>query len=155
TFPITSDTWRLQWSYTPKSSSNPEFALFSVFIYPKGETARYAGSLSADGDSQTSGTEYVYEGNDDYYLKIIAANLQSYTITIQQETQPTQPPTQQPTQRPEQQPTAQPTIQPTDNTNGPFSPMLLVAIIVVVVIGAIVAIFTVKRKDRALPPPPV
>lgn len=153
TFPITSNTWRLQWSYTPKSSSNPEFAFFSVFIYPKGETAGYAGSFSADGNTQTSGTEYVYEGNDDYYLKILAANLQSYTITIQQETQPTPAPTMQPTQRPAQQPTVQPTSEP-DNSSSPFSPMLLAALIVVVLVVAVVAIFVVKRKDKALPLPP-
>lgn len=132
TFPITSNAWRLQWSYTP-DSSYPEYAGFHFFIYPKGETALYTGMFIADGDSQTSGTEYVYKGNDNYYLKIGAANLQSYTITIQQETQPTQPPTQQPTQ-------------PANNLGGntgqdvPVIMYVFIALLLIVAVGAIIIV---------------
>jgi len=57
-FQISGTQFRLQWQYT---TDIPQYASFSFFVYPEGETARYADSMSQDGLSK-SDTEYVYHG---------------------------------------------------------------------------------------------
>ncbi len=44
----------------------------------------YTDTFSAS-NSQTSGVTYIHEGNKEYYLKIISANVDSYTITVEYE----------------------------------------------------------------------
>jgi hypothetical protein len=84
-FNVPTNEWRVTWSYTP-DPQYPRDAGFYFFIYPKGETAVYVDSVSAIGNSQTSGTSYVHEGSNNYYLKILAANIPNYTITIEYDT---------------------------------------------------------------------
>lgn len=96
-FTIPSSEWRITWSYTP-SSVGGDYAGFSVFAYPKGETALYTTSIYQTGANQTSGVTYVHEGPNDYYLKIASANIDSYTITI--EAQPAATATDTPTPTP-------------------------------------------------------
>ena len=98
-FIIPSSEWRISWSYTP-SSSGGTYAVFSVFTYPKGETAIFIDSLMKMGTTETSGVTYVHQGNKEYYMKIGAANIDSYTITIEAVQAPTPSPTQAPTPSP-------------------------------------------------------
>ncbi|OLD02727.1 MAG: hypothetical protein AUJ07_08125 [Crenarchaeota archaeon 13_1_40CM_3_53_5] len=78
-FQISGTQFRLQWQYT---TDIPQYASFSFFVYPEGETARYADSMSQDGLSK-SDTEYVYHGPGGFYITVITANLQSWSITVQ------------------------------------------------------------------------
>jgi hypothetical protein len=84
-FTVSSNEWRISWSCTP-SASYPESAVFSLFIYPKGESTFYTDSILKMGAQETSGTTYIHEGQKDYYLKLGAANIEGYTIKIEQET---------------------------------------------------------------------
>jgi len=84
-FNIPRNEWRLTWSYTP-DPSYPQYAAFGFFVYPKGENAIYVDSVSANGNSQTSGASYVHEGSKDYYIKILAGNIPNYTIKIEYDT---------------------------------------------------------------------
>lgn len=75
---IPTTEWRLVWSITPDN----QYAGFYAYVYPKGENAIYVTSFDGD-NKQTSGTIYVHEGAKDYYLKILAANLQGYSVKIE------------------------------------------------------------------------
>jgi hypothetical protein len=85
-FKIDATEWRIKWSYTPKAGIAGDLACFSVFIYPKGETVNYVDFILKTGRNETSGTLYVHEGGKEYYLKIGAANVDGYTITVEQDT---------------------------------------------------------------------
>jgi hypothetical protein len=74
-FTIKGDKWKITWTTT---YDNEEYAGFYGFAYPEGETVMYATSF--DG---LSGDTTVHEGNDQYYLKIITANLDSWSVTIE------------------------------------------------------------------------
>lgn len=76
-FHIPSETWRINWTYTGGS-----YAVFSFFVYPEGETTSYVEFLSAMGSSKSDVT-YIYEGQDNFYVKLIAANIDPWTLTIQ------------------------------------------------------------------------
>ncbi len=91
-FTIPSSEWRLTWSYTP-SSAGGTYAIFSVFVYPKGETAVYVDTIIKTGATDTSGVEYIHQGQTDYYVKIIAANVDSYTIKVEAQQTATPTPT--------------------------------------------------------------
>jgi hypothetical protein len=84
-FKIDATEWRIKWSYTPKTGIAGDFAGFSVFIYPKGETVNYVDFILKTGRNETSGTLYVHEGGKEYYMKIGAANVDGYTITVEQD----------------------------------------------------------------------
>ena len=77
-FKITGSKWRIKWNYT---TNYPEYATFSIFIYPKGETVSYIDFVDASGAGK-SDVSYIYQSGE-FYLKIIAANLESWQITIE------------------------------------------------------------------------
>lgn len=80
-FTIKGDEWRVK--YTTKADSNyPEFAVFGVFVYPRGETVMYVSSWYCDGTS-CSDTQYVYEGSGDYYFEVIVGNLESWELEVE------------------------------------------------------------------------
>jgi phosphotransferase system glucose/maltose/N-acetylglucosamine-specific IIC component len=85
-FKVDATEWRIKWSYTPQTGIAGDFAGFSVFIYPKGETVDYVDFILKTGRNETSGTLYVHQGGKEYYLKIGAANVDVYTITVEQDT---------------------------------------------------------------------
>jgi hypothetical protein len=87
---INSDEWRITWTYTP-DNDYPEYAAFSIIVYPKGEDAMYTTMISKMGNTETNGTTYIHEGNKEYYLKIGAANLEDYNIKIEQQQAETSP----------------------------------------------------------------
>ena len=76
-FKITTEEWIVNWSYT---SDDPEFAVFSFFIFPRGELTIFVESVMFP--EGTSGSTYSYAGPGEYYIKIAAANIKSWTITI-------------------------------------------------------------------------
>jgi len=63
-FSIPSDTWRIKWTYTGGSGT-----VFGFYAYPQGHSIFYEESLFTIGPSQ-SDTTYVYDGPDNYYLKV-------------------------------------------------------------------------------------
>ena len=76
-FTITTDEWIIDWSY---STSDPDFAVFSFFIYPRGETELYTEVVLFP--ETTSGSTYSYAGPGEYYIKTNVANIDEWEITI-------------------------------------------------------------------------
>ena len=76
-FAVTTKEWIIDWSYTTDS----EYPGFSFYVYPRGETTGYIESVST-GDEERNGTTYVYAAPREYYVEVIAANLNSWQITI-------------------------------------------------------------------------
>jgi hypothetical protein len=81
-FTIQAKEWRLEWSYTPDPQF-PQYSVLYVFTYPQGENISYVDYISAN---KTSGTEYIHQGQGNFYLDILEANIPSYTIAVQQDT---------------------------------------------------------------------
>ena len=77
-FHIVGVKWRLTWA---TEATNPKYATFNVFVYPNRPNALPLKEVSYSGGSG-SDTVYIYSGGQDYYLKIIAANLKSWTVTV-------------------------------------------------------------------------
>ena len=76
-FRVTTDEWRMTWSYEAES---PEYAFFNIFIYPRGDTVSYVESVSSG--AVDSGSTYSYAGAGEYYAVVLAANLISWEIQI-------------------------------------------------------------------------
>ncbi len=79
TFYISSSNWRIVWAI---DAEYPEYAVFDFFVYPAGKSNAFverASHLGASGD-----TIYIYEGGQDYYVKVIAANLRNWVITAEE-----------------------------------------------------------------------
>jgi hypothetical protein len=77
-FTVQANYWRIV--YTAQAPSEP--MVFSAFIYPSGETAAYAAfvTLKKPGTTETS---YIRAGPGDFWIKIIAGNVNSWTIDVQ------------------------------------------------------------------------
>ena len=121
-FNVPTNEWRIVWSYTP-SSAGGDYAIFSIFTYPKGETAVYTDYLLKNGRTETSGTTYIHQGTKEYYMKISSANIDSYSIRIEADS-PT--------------PTPSPTVPD-------FSTSLLIATLIAIVTAS-AAVIKVKTK---------
>jgi hypothetical protein len=76
-FAITTNEWIIDWSY---STDDPEYAVFGFFIYPRGETERYAEAVLFP--KITNGTTYSYAGPGEYYIKTTVGNITQWEITI-------------------------------------------------------------------------
>jgi hypothetical protein len=78
-FRISGSKWRIIWTV---DAQNPQYAVFDILVYQQGNpamlTKRISYSKGIFGD-----TAYINEGGRDYYLKIIVANLTSWTITVE------------------------------------------------------------------------
>jgi hypothetical protein len=81
-FHVPGREWRIVWSYTPDAEL-PGLSVFNVIVYPEGETKSYVEFIIQTGASQTSGTTYIHQGPGDYYVKIVVANTEAYTITVE------------------------------------------------------------------------
>ncbi|UCH50413.1 MAG: lamin tail domain-containing protein, partial [Chloroflexota bacterium] len=78
-FHISGTKWRIIWTADIKY---PEYAIFDILVYPQDTTSLLTKRISYS--KGTSGdTAYIYEGGRDYYLKVIAANLSNWTITVE------------------------------------------------------------------------
>jgi len=80
-FYIPSDKWRIIWDYRAHPNY-PELTMFSFFVYPEGETARYTETVYKTGESKEDAT-YLYKGKGNYYLKIITANTPEWMIIVE------------------------------------------------------------------------
>jgi hypothetical protein len=88
-FHISSGEWQIKWEITPAENAE-NYATIGIYAYPKGESNLYVTSiLKFAGTTDNSGVNYVHEGNNDFYLVITSANIQSYKITIEQDTDAT------------------------------------------------------------------
>ena len=81
-FRINGSEWRIVWSYNPNSFS-PSLTVFSFFIYRHSETTPMEEHVYESGADNTSGVLYVHEGPKLYYLQILTANTEGYTITVE------------------------------------------------------------------------
>lgn len=79
TFHIQGDKFKL--TYTTEESN--DYATFSFFVYPDGETQIYAEAIIGDIGSSGTDSTISYAGEGSYYLKIIAGNLDSWEIKVE------------------------------------------------------------------------
>jgi heme/copper-type cytochrome/quinol oxidase subunit 2 len=133
-FNIPTKEARYQWSY----SSTSDYAAFYITLYKESNDIPI--NLLTTTTDQTSGTEYLHNltpGN--YYIKVGAANLNSYTITIesQQSTSNTA--------------TSKPTNNETSSSSGSNSAvgLVIVGLIVIVVLGVVLVKFRSKKTNRS------
>ena len=75
---IKNSIWRIDWKMT---SSDTKWAGFSLIVYRKGETGRYVAMLSRP-LTIPEGTEYVNEGEGDFYIRVMTANVSNWEIKI-------------------------------------------------------------------------
>ncbi|MBN1763534.1 MAG: hypothetical protein JW878_10775 [Methanomicrobia archaeon] len=77
-FTIKGDEWRVEYE---AKSDKPEYAGFGVHVYRKGATM----SVSSWDcfQEECSDTQYIYRGEGDYYFEVIAANLDSWNLKVE------------------------------------------------------------------------
>jgi len=80
-FTIPTTEWRIKWNITVDKEYSEYSALY-VNVYPKGEDLLYISFFDGN-NKQINGTEYIHEGNREYYLDIRGASLEAYTITVE------------------------------------------------------------------------
>ena len=78
TFSVPGDRWRI--SCTAEAEYY-EHAVFNIFIYSGTSTLELVSNISCLPDIDT-GVVYYYDGKGDYSIKVIAANLQAWTIVV-------------------------------------------------------------------------
>lgn len=79
-FTIATDEWVIDWSYVPDPEYSDIGVVFSVFVYPRGETAVYVESVLFP--ESTSGSTYSYAGAGQYYIKVVAGGVKSWEVVI-------------------------------------------------------------------------
>lgn len=77
-FSVTTDEWIIDWSFIP-NPEYPELAVFGFFIYPRGETVSFVESVSF---ADEEGSTYSYAGSGEYYLEVIAANIEGWEVVV-------------------------------------------------------------------------
>jgi hypothetical protein len=78
-FQIHGIKWRFSWTV---DTANPAYASFSVFVYPNKTGSLPIRQISYSQEGSGSETIYVSSGSRDYYIKVIAANVKNWTITV-------------------------------------------------------------------------
>ena len=78
-FHIAGEKWRITWKADAK---HPEHAIFDLFIYPVSKRSIFVRKISYE-LGNADDTVYINEGGQDYYIKVVAANLHSWTVTIE------------------------------------------------------------------------
>ncbi len=78
-FHISGAKWRITWAI---AAEYPEYAAFDLFVHPEGRYSTPTKKISHSGDG-SGDTVYIYEGGRDYYFKVIAANLRSWAIEVE------------------------------------------------------------------------
>lgn len=79
-FNISSNRWRITWEC---ETQIPEFTVFSFDVYRQGASlpTTFMGFLDCPGRDTT----YIYEGSGTYYIRVNAANVDRWTLVIEQE----------------------------------------------------------------------
>jgi hypothetical protein len=76
-FKTKSSQLRFDWKIT---ATDAKWASFYFAVYRKGETGRYVAMIRPSGKSE--GTEYIYSGDGDFYIKVTTANVSDWEIKI-------------------------------------------------------------------------
>nr|CBH39802.1 hypothetical secreted protein [uncultured archaeon] len=71
-FTIKGDEWRINYTVNPVEGRT-DYSIFSVHVYPENETIVSVSSWKCWFES-CNGTEYIDEGNADYYIEVIASS---------------------------------------------------------------------------------
>jgi hypothetical protein len=79
-FHISGTEWRFIWTADIRY---PEYGVFDILVYRQDEPSMFAKRVSYSEDA-SGDTVYINEGGRDYYLKVITANLGSWTITVEE-----------------------------------------------------------------------
>ena len=77
-FNVPTNYWRIVYTI---EAENEQYAGFYFFVYPSGETKSYVASVI--GFKSGTDTTYVRAGPGDFWIKVLAANLRSWTIEVQ------------------------------------------------------------------------
>jgi hypothetical protein len=78
-FPISGTKWRIIWTIDTKI---PEYAVFEILVFPQDGSNMLTERISYS-QGVSGNTAYIDEGGRDYYLKIIAANLTGWNVTVE------------------------------------------------------------------------
>ena len=78
TFHIKGSEWRVLY----KTRSTSKYAVFTAYVYPKGKTVGSVSSWSCD-EQYCDDKQYIYAGSGDYYFKVLAANLDSWELEVE------------------------------------------------------------------------
>ena len=78
TFQIQGVKWRLSWII---DAVNPTYASFSAFVYPNKPGSLPIQQISSS-PGRSSETVYIDNRSQDYYIKVIAANLKGWTVVV-------------------------------------------------------------------------
>ncbi len=89
-FYIPSDMWRFTWSCEATKIEDYDGSMITLSFYKKGTTPQYSNDI-AIGTAQgvlfakcvQNDTSYVYEGNNEYFLKVSAANFKNLVVKIE------------------------------------------------------------------------
>jgi hypothetical protein len=136
---IPTTQWLFSWNYTP-SSANIDSSGFSIFVYHKGET-EFLDSIRKTGGTETSGTAFEHQGQGDYYLRIVADNIDSYNIRVEYDSADVSEP-------PNTTPTVTPTQTPTSPNSSTF-PIEIIYAIAAVIIALIIAVVVIVLKKNS------
>ena len=71
-FTIKGDVWRINYTVNPVEGRT-DHSIFSVHVYPKNESIVAVSSWKCCFEC-CNGTKYIYEGNADYYIEVIASS---------------------------------------------------------------------------------
>ena len=80
-FDISGNNWCIAWSF---EGANPEYSLFNLIIYRE-DTATPPIKVINQSGTVTNETIYLNEGDAHYYIKIIAANIDRWAVTVGEE----------------------------------------------------------------------
>jgi len=76
-FHVSGSSFTIGWN---TQSDSPEYAGFSIYVYPEGETALYA--CSADFDGVGSDSTVCHAGPGDFWIAVLTANLGSWRVDV-------------------------------------------------------------------------
>jgi hypothetical protein len=63
------------------NARHDQYAVFSVFVYSSGETEKYVAYVTFN--QSGNDTSYIRAGPGDFWINVITANLNSWTIEVQ------------------------------------------------------------------------
>jgi uncharacterized protein YxeA len=71
-FSIKGDKWRIKYAVIPEKGRT-DHSIFNVQVYPEGKPIDTVSSWQCSFEG-CNGTEYIYDGNADYYIEVIASS---------------------------------------------------------------------------------
>jgi hypothetical protein len=78
-FSISGAKWRILWTV---DAPNPQYAVFEILVYEQTDPAMLIQRISYS-EGMSEDTAIIYEGGRQYYLKIITANLNNWTVNVE------------------------------------------------------------------------